>query len=372
MVNPRKLFFSLFLITILTIVEVAAIESDDMRIIQANDIIAKVGQGEPINYSDVVINGDLNLSGSDIFGLRHITSPIRIRNSVLLGSINFDHAAMQEMVSIESTRCDGPVSCIGTQFNKGANFEESQFMRYCYFINSEFIDPASFIGTQFDGGANFEKSRFFGYSYFMDSRFNVSASFAYAEFNNSSNFFGAEFRGVPNFYISRFNGTASFGSVVFGDDANFGEVLFAKYTSFRKAKFGMADFTGAQFRDFADFDSAQFKNSADFIGAKFTKSLYFSGIRFAEMSIIWDSIKDQLVCDGPTYLSLIKNFKDSEKFEDADDCYYKYRDVDRQAKPSGWSKLFDYLSWLSCGYGVRWQHPILSGYYDGDSFWYVF
>jgi hypothetical protein len=27
----------------------------------------------------------------------------------------------------------------------------------------------------------------------------------------------------------------------------------------------------------------------------------------------------------------------------------------------GWSKIFDYLSWFSCGYGVRWQHPILSG-----------
>jgi uncharacterized protein YjbI with pentapeptide repeats len=265
------------------------------------------------------------------------------------------------MINIQRSRFIGPVSFVGTQFNKGANFEKSQFLGHSHFINSKFIGPASFIGTRFNEGADFEKSCFVGYSYFMDSRFNVSALFYYTEFNNSTNFFGAKFGGAPDFHISRFNGPAIFRSVVFENDANFEEVSFADYASFHEAKFGNADFNGAQFREFADFDSTQFNKSADFIGAKFNKSLYFSGIRFTKMSIIWDSIKDQLVCDGPTYLLLIKNFKDMEKFEDADNCYYQYRDLERQGRSFDWGKVFDYVSWISCGYGVRWQHTILSG-----------
>jgi hypothetical protein len=70
---------------------------------------------------------------------------------------------------------------------------------------------------------------------------------------------------------------------------------------------------------------------------------------------------NRLVCNGPTYLALIKNFRESEQFEDADSCYYQYRDWKRKERDPGWPKLFDYLAWLSCGYGVRWQYTIISG-----------
>jgi uncharacterized protein YjbI with pentapeptide repeats len=357
---PRKLFIAFCLITLLALLKVVAVESDDVGVIQAKDIIEKVKLGEPINYSHVLIKGDLNLSASDAFRMGTIASPINITDSILLGPVDFDHMVFQEMINFEGTRFIGPVSFIGAQFNKYAKFEKTHFEGYSSFIDSEFIGSVSFIEAQFSKDAKFEKSHFEGYSYFMDSEFNVSAHFSYTRFNNSTNFFKAEFRGISDFYISRFNENAIFTSVVFEDDSNFEEALFANYASFREAKFGNANFKGVQFRGFVDFDSSQFTKSADFIGAKFNKLLYFRGISFTKMSIIWDSIKEKLVCDGPTYLLLIKNFKDMEKFEDADKCYYQYRDIKRKERPFDWEKVLDYVSWLSCGFGVRWQHTILS------------
>jgi hypothetical protein len=96
------------------------------------------------------------------------------------------------------------------------------------------------------------------------------------------------------------------------------------------------------------------------VGTEFINKLYFNDVKFVKLLIVWDFINDKLVCDGPTYLLLIKNFKEMEQFEDADNCYYQYRDVTRKERHDVWGKILDYISWLSCGYGVRWQHPVLS------------
>ena len=222
------------------------------------------------------------------------------------------------------------------------------------------MKPTSFIGTQFRGDAIFDASRFDENSLFIGSQFNKSALFRYADFNRSCNFFGATFRGEQDFHNSRFNETALFRSIVSGDDANFEDAIFMGSANFRETQFANARFSGTKFNGLVDFNLAQFSNSADFTGTKFGKKLYLNDINFARLLISWDAIKDGLICNGPTYLLLIKNFKEMEQFEDADNCYYQYRDEERQDRPLGWGKFFDYISWLSCGYGVRWQHPILS------------
>jgi hypothetical protein len=75
-----------------------------------------------------------------------------------------------------------------------------------------------------------------------------------------------------------------------------------------------------------------------------------------------------LVYDGAAYLALIKNFRNMEWFEDADDCYFQYRRKSQSEKrlysqedgvPAiNWSKLLDYLAWISCGYGVRPKYTV--------------
>lgn len=70
------------------------------------------------------------------------------------------------------------------------------------------------------------------------------------------------------------------------------------------------------------------------------------GSSFIRLIIPWDQIRDHLALDGSVYMALLKNYKDQQRFTDADACYYDY-------KARTHSGFFDTLALLSCGYGVR-------------------
>lgn len=323
-----RLISVLMLIAVFSFAGIAAAESEDIKVVQASEIIAKIEKDEPVNYSYVTVEGDLNISEIDMHRVRHIISPIKITDSKVSGFVDLDDIILQGVTNFERT---------------------------------EFVRPASFIGTQFKGDAVFTDSQFDGYSRFVGAEFNNSALFQYTEFNGFSDFLGAKFKGKQDFHNSRFNETAFFRSAIFEEDANFEDAIFMGSANFRETQFGDARFSGVKFNGLADFNLAQFNKSADFIGTKFGKELYFDDVKFGKLLISWDSIKDKLVCSGPTYLLLIKNFKDMEQFEDADNCYFQYREGERQERPLGWAKAFDYLALISCGYGVRWQNTMLAG-----------
>ena len=196
--------------------------------------------------------------------------------------------------------------------------------------------------------------------FLSDSEFNNSARFHYAKFNGSSNFLGARFKGKEDFHNSQFNKFVIFRSAISEMDADFQDVIFIGRANFRDTIFSNADFSGTTFKESGDFNLARFNKTVDFTSARFAKELFFNDVKFEKILVSWDSIDDALNCNSPAYLLLIKNFKEMQQFEDADNCYYQYRDEKRQNGPLDLGGLIDYISWLSCGYGVRWQHPILS------------
>jgi hypothetical protein len=75
--------------------------------------------------------------------------------------------------------------------------------------------------------------------------------------------------------------------------------------------------------------------------------------------IRWETVNNHLNYQGAAYLTLAKNFKNLDYFEDADACYYQYRRI-AQSKKSwyGWSKLLDIIAWVTCGYGVKVWRPV--------------
>jgi hypothetical protein len=76
--------------------------------------------------------------------------------------------------------------------------------------------------------------------------------------------------------------------------------------------------------------------------------------KYDRLLIHWKSIKEHLKYDSATYLLLIKNFRNLGFFEDADACYYQYRKESQSRKNwFNWSKMWDHLSWISCGYGLK-------------------
>jgi uncharacterized protein YjbI with pentapeptide repeats len=325
--QPMLQISVLLLVAFFTIAGTAAAESRDITVVQAIEIIAKIESGEPVNYNAVTIAGDLNLSKSYLPNGRVIKSPISITNSIFTGSVDLSYLIMQESANFKGTR---------------------------------FMGPARFIGAEFKDEAVFESTLFDENSFFIDSEFNNSARFHYAKFNGSSNFLGVRFKGKEDFHNSQFYKFVIFMSAIFEMDADFQDVIFVGRANFRDTIFSNADFSGTTFKESGDFNLAKFNKSVDFTSARFAKELYFNDVKFEKFLVSWDSIGNALVCNGPTYLLLIKNFKEMQQFEDADNCYYQYRDEKRRTGPFDLSKLIDYISWLSCGYGVRWQHPILS------------
>jgi uncharacterized protein YjbI with pentapeptide repeats len=330
MVNHTKLTLILLLAMLISAGK-AATEPSGLNVVEAGDILAKVQMGEAVNYAFVIVNGDLNLSAIGLSASNLINSPITIRDSEIHGMVNFN-------------------DCI--------------FKNPIYFERTHFFKPAYFIKTQFKGIADFEASQF-----------NNSASFKMAQFMNSTNFYGARFDGSVDFWSTNFKGASvDFSKSQFKDSVrfwyaifdaesmNFEESKFNKAVSFKNAAFhGGCNFKLAQFEKTADFEDSSFDAPVDFLGARFDNYIYLSGIKFVSIQLTWDSLSEKLVCDGPTYATLIKNFKDLEQYEDADDCYYQYRDWRRVNGPLEWAKILDYIAWLSCGYGVRWHYTIFSG-----------
>ncbi len=126
----------------------------------------------------------------------------------------------------------------------------------------------------------------------------------------------------------------------------------------------------------AFFAVTTFNDNAHFLGAKFNNDLVLESARiysmqldnatfgknskislkdadFTRLVVPWSTIKDRLEFNGAAYLALVKNYKNLEWFDDADNCYYEYRQISLANEPWGWAKLADVITWLSCGYGVR-------------------
>jgi len=323
-------------------------DSEGRKVIHAEEIIKRSDYGRrPIEYEKVLIVGDLNLSANTQFDPRNIDKII-IKESEIKGDVNFDFNFMN-VVDFTGTFFRGNVSFEKTQFDENVKFSDARFSTDVNFKNAKFgsehnlafLDSTQFEGVVFSGKANFENAKFIDGVSFNHSRFSKYCwvSFSDAEFNKYASFF----------------------DILFGVEDKI---------DFMRVKFnGNADFSFSEFAGNADFRDAKFKGEVNFYGmvlnTKLNKKLLLKGADFNRLRVrSWNSIKDNLDCDGPAYLSLVKSFKMQEQFDNADSCYYDYRewrrktnDISRE-KRSNWSKLYDFISYVSCGYGVRLRFPL--------------
>lgn len=318
-----------FLLLIMVILTVgASTKSDNIEEVQGGQIISMIENDEPVSISNVVVIGDLDFNN---FKNKASKSSIMIENSSIYGAVNFDDAILLGSISFKDTVFVETASFFQTNFKENTTFEGAHFKRTATFQRSFFEKSSDFKGAQFDELVDYWRTRFKG---------------------DKITFEGSQFHGPVRFWGTIFDvDAADFDLSLFGGPASFWDTQF----------YGSSSFQGCKFNETADFTLVHFIGSADFIGCRFDKELYFNDAKFTKLNLNWATVMDRLVCNGPTYLALIKNFKEAEQFEDADNCYYQYRDWKRKERDPGWSKIFDYLAWLSCGYGVRWQYTILSG-----------
>ena len=394
--------------------------AEPSRVVQAEEILEKIELRLPVEYDNVTVVGDLNLTGLDLpkvpvqrFWLETsmgipdyeilILSSIKITNSVIEGSINLDGAAFHDVALFNNTRFEGPVSIMGSmflqvasfcgsqfnqalsirmaRFNQAASFRMAQFNETAYFSNSKFNNTAEFWGVKFNhtayfwgtifSYASFEDTKFNGIAEFWGAKFNQSGIFWKAKFNQTANFGDARFKKLADFRDAQFNKAANFRDSRFNQGAYFWMAKFSHVTNFRKTQFNdTAYFGGTQFNQesyFEDarffdisFDDSQFSKEASFQGAQIKGTLSLYRTKYDTLNVRWSSIHD-LAYDDTAYHLLIQNFNKLGFSDDARECQYSYRckhreELFRQHKLDSW--LFDLLAWGTYGYGLRPVRPL--------------
>ena len=332
---------------------------DDMKVIPATKILNLIKRGDPVRCRRKIIKGDLDI------GKLHLQE-------------EDDKFLVTSIIEIVDSKICGDVSFSDVIFNNG--FDKS----------------VDFTKTNFNGRVNFDKASFCNGADFIESEFNKKVNFENAVFYNAV-FSGAKFRGYADFRKSKFYDSIILDGIQFYNYANFVEAKFNHISSFHWVSFyDYANFSKAEFVKKANFNRVRFKDDADCRGALFGSSFSLMESNFERFRVEWDNIKDHLIYDPAIYLLLINNFKNMGSYRDADNCYYQYRKQVQKNKKwhsssskfiklgawiwnemasylrivyndiqwlhlrylsriyqFNWSKLYDLISEISCGYGVR-------------------
>jgi hypothetical protein len=72
--------------------------------------------------------------------------------------------------------------------------------------------------------------------------------------------------------------------------------------------------------------------------AVFSEQIDLHNADFVRLEVRLSTICYHPAYDGAAYLSLAKNFRNLEWFEDAGDCYYYYRRMSHSARPCSFGK----------------------------------
>lgn len=214
-----------FLLSLLFVASFALLAQNKIK---ASDIINQINDGKNVNYNNVEIEGDLDLT--------NLSNRTRPRSS---GSWydNNDVFESTVEVSITFTNC--------TFLN--------DVLAYYHIDKSE----ETYI-------ANFERDVIF-----KNCSFKQLSEFKYSEFGGNADFSGSNFKRDANFKYAEFSSGPSFSEVKFDGDADFKYTEFPKETSFRKATFnGLANFKYSKFRSPLNLENVAFRGNEDF---KYTK-----------------------------------------------------------------------------------------------------
>jgi len=135
-------------------------------------------------------------------------------------------------------------------------------------------------------------------------------------------------------------------AVFSGGDANFRDAEFNK----------CACFNFAMLNGSASFEDAEFIGNAYFENAAFGRDLNLNRTGYSRLFLHWNSInKSQFkASDYDAYLALERNYVNLGWFEDANNCYYEYRNKRRVDTDVPFiEKATDTIEWVSYGYGVK-------------------
>lgn len=346
--------------------------------ITAEETIKRLARGEPIFQKR--ITGDLLLGQEDLqnffeydngggnkatiaglppppsFVRRPIEKEIKIEGCIVMGYLNLAGLWLKKKLIIAGTRFCSTVDLQHSIFYKGVFFHGNYLEKKSNFNDTTHLEHSVFFRTTFKGSAEF---------------YNV-------EFLEGLTLTEIQFDGVCNFSHSNFHSTniiipcLGFTDVLCKDAAYFGSSKFDGVADFSNSQFlRTAEFTGATFR-FVKFIQTKF----DYLGLKWEQienhKLLFGEIIFSQsfspdpvitiekFNKYFLSRDDATLSEKHRQYDILKAiFIKQGDHVSADRCFYEWKQVERKQSPlnlnpENWIvKLFHYLNWLSCGYGVK-------------------
>jgi hypothetical protein len=381
----------LMIVLALLLICPTVVAKEPLQTVSAAEIASKIQSGEPIDYQNISVDGYLDLSGLDI------KQPVRITGSHF-NAANFEGTTFESPLDLHNSTFHENVSFVRARFLGDSNFEDTRFLGQADFRVSRFDGLVSFMKAQFFDEVSFANSQFNEEAIYVLTNFRKDVEFDFVQFSKLASFSSAEFFGGVSFANAMLAGQSNFGYALFRGDAIFAATNFGNNVIFRSAQFrdnvtfglanfgGFADFAGTTFDEAAFFGVAKFADNGYFVDAVFKKDLILEGARiysmqldnatfgdaarinlkdadFGRFVVRWSILKDLLIFNGAAYQALVRNYKNLEWFDDADECYYQYRRITQDQEPWGWIKFLDIIAWLSCGYGVRVSYSI---------FWCIF
>lgn len=333
--------------------------------------------------------------------LHIIESNLTIINTTFQKNVDLSNVFFQNPVDFERVTFNGSVNFSWTTFNDSVGFSRATFNDSANFMGSNFYDFANFSRATFKDSANFIFSNFYGFANFDFTNFKNNSNFSFAHFKNTSEFFSATFDNSSSFNMATFNDYAYFERATFQGSANFAsskiknayfyEAIFYNDVDFIMATFNFANFEsatfynvadfswtfcsdnanfnyvtfndsvnfmGARFENYSDFYSVIFNNAADFSVVTFNNTANFAGVTFKDSADLRvpSTSKNILVPDVKTCEIFRQSFNEKSLYKDADNMYYNLRKITMDEEDISFSKLIDFISWVTCGFGTRLEY----------------
>jgi uncharacterized protein YjbI with pentapeptide repeats len=206
--------------------------------VKASDIIKQINEGRAVAYSNVEIEGDVDLTDlenrragrssggwfSDDNGNYESTVevPLSFTNCTFLGNVlAYYHIERRNETYI-------------AHFEKDAVFSNCVFKNASEFKYSEFKGMATFTGCTFNDVANFKYAEFSSGPLFGSVKFESGADFKYTEFPRETSFEKATFHGMANFKYSKFKSPLKLNGVAFNgsEDFKYTQIDGGNFTSY--------------------------------------------------------------------------------------------------------------------------------------------
>jgi hypothetical protein len=268
------------------------------NIIEPEEILKKIEEGSPVNYDNVIIDGDLNLTGLRLAqrhnerseterGIDYISDNVKLINS----SIDINGSEVRGTLFSDNIIFNNFCSFKGCVFDQGVHFRGTQFKENISFQNSKFVGNAFLEWGKFDGTVDFGNSIFCNGTHFLEAIFSDDSSFKNAEFHNIVDMRNAKFIGSAKFESTIYGNGVYLEKIQFLNDVDFRKALFSGLAGFYSANFkGDADFRGTEFQSDAAFPYSQFLGKARFSNVKFDGSADFRMSVFSDDALFWDSL----------------------------------------------------------------------------------